>query len=581
MQPQRNLDLAGIAPEAWERVRAAAAQDGLAVDEWLQRRLREQNTNPSNSRSANQAQKREAPISKNRIADAVEAMSRLLEANERSQQQARQAMTSLTSEITNASHEQASAFQELKERVDHLKKESEASEMREGFVDERLNAITERLRATDAVATRCVQIDNRIDMLAMRVDKMDDVESAVAKYGSQQAELSAKIETQAEQFETVAHAILAARENMKGLERSIQDQLRALAGRMEATESAMVTQPQFCAVQDDIKRFEGSVDEKFGDLRARLDADEAIMVTQPQFAAVQEDIKRRQQSVEENMSALTARVGSAEAAMATKLQFTTVQEDAKRFEQKTGEQLSALTSRVTAFEKLEKIVAELGSRHGDTKSQVQSVADNVQALGKDFLLACETTNALAERLHSVEERLGTTDTKIMLALGLAYSDGIGVERNDNEAVVWLERAAKGGEAVAQFRMAARYEHGIGVAIDTDQAIRLYTDAANQGHVKAMNNLGVFYLNDIAGGQNFEQALHWFQMAAERGLTDAQFNLGVMYERGLGVEASLAESYKWYAMAEAGGDFAATAHCDAIAEKLMAAQNAGEPAAVEA
>ena len=242
---------------------------------------------------------------------------------------------------------------------------------------------------------------------------------------------------------------------------------------------------------------------------------------------------------------------------------------------KIADAISALNTRVTAFEKLEKVVEELGTRHSDTHSKLQNVSDSVDTLENDFLLACEATNTMAERLHSAEKRLGTTDTKIMLALGLAYSDGIGVERNDSEAMAWLERAAKGGEAVAQFRMATRYEHGIGVAIDTDHAIRLYTDAANQGHVKAMNNLGVFYLNDVAGGQSFEQALHWFHMAAERGLTDAQFNLGVMYERGLGVEASLAESYKWYAMAEAGGDFAATAHADAIAEQLMATQGVGE------
>lgn len=380
MQPQRNLDLAGIAPEAWERVRAAAAQDGLAVDEWLQRRLREQNSSAPHGQPSAHVQKRESkaeptPVSKNRISEAVQAMSRLLEANEPAQQQAHHAMASLTSEITTASHEQANAFEELKERIAHLEQNSEASEMREGFVDERLNAVTEKLRATDAVATRCVQIDNRIDTLATRLGKLDDVAQAIAKHGSQQAENSAKIETQAEQFETLAHAVLAAREDMKSLERSLHDQLQTLAERMESTEStmatqqqyasiqgeakqfekstveklqaliarmesaefSMVTQPQFAAVQDDIKRFEGSVENKLNNLGARVDAGEAIMVTQPQFAAVQEDMLHAQQSTVENLSALTARVGSAEAAMATKLQFTTVQEDAERFEQKSVE----------------------------------------------------------------------------------------------------------------------------------------------------------------------------------------------------------------------------------------------------
>src|SRR5260370_39686622 len=66
------------------------------------------------------------------------------------------------------------------------------------------------------------------------------------------------------------------------------------------------------------------------------------------------------------------------------------------------------------------------------------------------------------------------------------------------AAAWLERAARGGLAPAQFRLGSMYEKGAGVKQDPAQARRLYVAAAGKGHAKALHNLAVLYSAGLNG-----------------------------------------------------------------------------------
>jgi hypothetical protein len=85
-----------------------------------------------------------------------------------------------------------------------------------------------------------------------------------------------------------------------------------------------------------------------------------------------------------------------------------------------------------------------------------------------------------------------------------------------DEVADLKRAAKAGEAEAQYHLGVKYEYGQGV--DKDYGV----------------------------------AADWTRKAAEQGYADAQYNLGLMHEYGQGVAKSLAEADKWYAKAAAQG-----------------------------
>lgn len=78
-------------------------------------------------------------------------------------------------------------------------------------------------------------------------------------------------------------------------------------------------------------------------------------------------------------------------------------------------------------------------------------------------------------------------------LGLMYERGIGVSRDENEAVAWYLKAALQGNSNAQYNLAVLYENGRGTEVDFAQAHRWYYKAAVQGDGLAVGNLGMLYL----------------------------------------------------------------------------------------
>lgn len=162
---------------------------------------------------------------------------------------------------------------------------------------------------------------------------------------------------------------------------------------------------------------------------------------------------------------------------------------------------------------------------------------------------------------------GQAEGAEMLARGMAYANGTGVERDDAAAAAWFLKAADAGVPMAQFQIGVAYEKGIGVAADAKEAARWYMEAANRGNVKSMYNLGVAYANGAGIEKNLGEAARRFEQAASYGLADALFNLAVLYEHGLGVTASLADAYKWYAIAASAGDADARMRVEAIATQL--------------
>jgi TPR repeat protein len=78
-------------------------------------------------------------------------------------------------------------------------------------------------------------------------------------------------------------------------------------------------------------------------------------------------------------------------------------------------------------------------------------------------------------------------------LGLMYEKGIGVSKNEKEAVVWYLKAALQGNSYAQFNLAVLYENGRGTDVNFAQAHQWYRKAAVQGDGLAVGNLGMLYL----------------------------------------------------------------------------------------
>jgi TPR repeat protein len=136
--------------------------------------------------------------------------------------------------------------------------------------------------------------------------------------------------------------------------------------------------------------------------------------------------------------------------------------------------------------------------------------------------------------------------------------------------------AKQGHAVAQYNLGLLYSNGQGVPKDDAQARQWYEKAAVQGHAEAQVNLGILLDYGRGGPQDFKMAVRWYLRAANQGNDLAQRKLGLLYERGDGVQQDFVQAYMWYKLGAARGVKAGVVLLDALAirmtsEELLAAQ----------
>jgi TPR repeat protein len=100
---------------------------------------------------------------------------------------------------------------------------------------------------------------------------------------------------------------------------------------------------------------------------------------------------------------------------------------------------------------------------------------------------------------------GNAESEYLLGVGQ-----VGVD--DEQAIVWLHRAAEQGLAIAQVTLAAEYELGVGVP--KDAAVAAY----------------------------------WDQKAADQGNPSAELSLARLYAEGSGVTQDRVAAYKWLTLA---------------------------------
>ena len=96
-------------------------------------------------------------------------------------------------------------------------------------------------------------------------------------------------------------------------------------------------------------------------------------------------------------------------------------------------------------------------------------------------------------------------------------------------------AAEEGHDDSQFNVALMYEQGIGVGKDEKEALFWYGKSASQGNPAAQFNLGVLYENGRGTAIDFAKANEWYRKASVQGDALAIGNLGMLYVRGQGCE----------------------------------------------
>jgi localization factor PodJL len=273
MQPELPWNVAGIPPEAREAARAAARREGLSVGEWLTRRIlksfgdlgsetpdtgaareswRANNASPYRVPTVDQvatpAQDSEDMLARvaraenesqgvnKRTEDQMRALTRRLDATERSQSENGRAMSKAAAEINVAAREQAQAFDQLGSHVVGL--------------TERL-ARVERSASTDGVRDAVKALHQGLSRLA------DQISETANQSATQIASLANNVES-------VAGRLSDARGEAEHTSRSLEQRIAVIDERVRAVERAAHASAN--ALEKTIETIEASHASKAGEL---------------------------------------------------------------------------------------------------------------------------------------------------------------------------------------------------------------------------------------------------------------------------------------------------------------------------
>jgi len=138
-------------------------------------------------------------------------------------------------------------------------------------------------------------------------------------------------------------------------------------------------------------------------------------------------------------------------------------------------------------------------------------------------------------------------------LGVMYGNGDGVPLDYGQAREWFERAIAQGHENAIITLAWMYANGTGVDTDEVHARELYLQAARCGSAKAQYVVATMYRFAQYGlDKNMAEAVQWYIKAADQGMPTAQLALGKLLMEGKGVVRDDASALQWLSLAHVNG-----------------------------
>ena len=156
------------------------------------------------------------------------------------------------------------------------------------------------------------------------------------------------------------------------------------------------------------------------------------------------------------------------------------------------------------------------------------------------------------------------DVRAQYNVALIYENGLGVEKDLPQAQLWYERAAKNGNASAQYNLGQMYH----VAGEEDvhayeKAKYWYDKAVNSGVKEAYNNLGALYLNGQGVNKDEQKAFRFFQKGAKKGDEAAKVNVAILYAWGKDVTHDKMKAYEYLKSALKAGRSEASEYLDKL------------------
>jgi len=156
------------------------------------------------------------------------------------------------------------------------------------------------------------------------------------------------------------------------------------------------------------------------------------------------------------------------------------------------------------------------------------------------------------------------DDKAQYNLALMYANGLGVEIDNAKAKLWYEKAARQGNASAQYNLAQLYTTE--ESSDSKHYFKAkywYEKSIEGGIVDAYNNLASLYMEGKGVKADKNKALSLLKQGAKKGDSTAQLNLAVLYAWGEGIPHNKMEAYNNFRKALQSGKSEASEYLDKL------------------
>ncbi|HBN84926.1 MAG TPA: hypothetical protein DDZ89_13910, partial [Clostridiales bacterium] len=155
------------------------------------------------------------------------------------------------------------------------------------------------------------------------------------------------------------------------------------------------------------------------------------------------------------------------------------------------------------------------------------------------------TQALKWFLKGVEN--GFSESYVFFNIGKYYDEGLGVEQDVKESVLWYQKAADLGHKDAQYRLGRLLLEGNSVDCNEKKAFEYFEKAAAQNHDESTMQLGLCYFKGLGVKRDYQKAFAIFKDMRDN--KDAKAILGYMYNFGLGIEKDYINAVFYYNQAK--------------------------------
>jgi TPR repeat protein len=221
-------------------------------------------------------------------------------------------------------------------------------------------------------------------------------------------------------------------------------------------------------------------------------------------------------------------------------------------------------ARVAAIEKEKRETEQVTAKRKEAQKQANLYKERLEKEKREKELELERIKkeqqelpafawSYPEDVKNLLRRAIKGEVYAQFGMGLKYSKGDGIPKDEGEALKWFQKASDQGYAKAQIELGLMYSNGRGISRNYSEAVKWYRKAAEQGAAEAQSDLGLMYYRGWGVGKDYSAAAGWFRKAADQGFAKAQFNVAVCYENGDGVSKDYLEAVKWYRRAADRGD----------------------------